>query len=165
MHWAHCTHTHVMCEGVHVMWCYISLTCWLSRHWSVDSGEVDLVSGQVHTNQVSCIVATPEKLYTLGLDKSFKTIQAATNEFEWVWFALSLSLSLSLSFFLSNNNYGKLGGKLFLFSVGTIIINWRMCNNYQEAYTCILSQSYAFKSYTTASSLWWWWTIVWSMLD
>ena len=61
----------------------ISLTCWLlSRHWSVDSGEVDLVSGQVHTNQVSCIVATPEKLYTLGLDKSFKTIQAATNEFE-----------------------------------------------------------------------------------
>lgn len=57
-------------------------------HWSVDSGEVDLVSGQVHTNQVSCIVATPEKLYTLGLDKSFKTIQAATNEFD----AQSLSL-------------------------------------------------------------------------
>ena len=48
----------------------------------MDSGEVDLVSGAVHTNQVSCIVATPEKLYSLGLDKSFKTIQAATNEFE-----------------------------------------------------------------------------------
>jgi len=50
-------------------------------YWSVDGGEVDLVSGSVHTNQVCSIVATPDKLYSLGLDKSFKTIQAATNEF------------------------------------------------------------------------------------
>ena len=61
-----------------------------------------------------------------------------------------LSLSLSLSLFLSNNNYGKLGGKPFLFSLGTVIINWRMCNNYQEACSCIFSLSCAFKSYATA---------------
>ena len=30
---------------------------------------------------VCSIIATPDKLYSLGLDKSFRTIQAATNEF------------------------------------------------------------------------------------
>jgi len=61
-------------------------------YWSVDGGEVDLVSGSVHTNQVCSIVATPDKLYSLGLDKSFKTIQAATNEFWLVCVASSAAV-------------------------------------------------------------------------
>ena len=51
-------------------------------HWDLSgNGDVDLVSGQGHTNMVCSIIATPDKLYSLGLDKSFRTIQAATNEF------------------------------------------------------------------------------------
>ena len=60
--------------------CMLALT-W-ARYWNVESGEVDLVSGQAHTNCINTIQATPDKVYSLGLDKSFKTIQAATNEFE-----------------------------------------------------------------------------------
>ena len=51
-------------------------------HWDVSgNGDVDLVSGPGHTNMVCSIIATPDRLYSLGLDKSFRTIQAATNEF------------------------------------------------------------------------------------
>ena len=51
-------------------------------HWDLSgNGDVDLVSGQGHTNMVCSIIAMPDKLYSLGLDKSFRTIQAATNEF------------------------------------------------------------------------------------
>lgn len=50
-------------------------------HWSVESGEMDLVSGQGHTNCVSCLRATPDALLSLGLDKSVKSAQLGTNEF------------------------------------------------------------------------------------
>ena len=50
--------------------------------WSVESGEVDLVSGAVHTNGVCAIVATPDRVYSLGLDKNLKTFQTATNEYK-----------------------------------------------------------------------------------
>lgn len=51
-------------------------------YWNLSgNGDVDLVSGQGHTNMVCSIIATPDRLYSLGLDKSFRTIQAATNEF------------------------------------------------------------------------------------
>lgn len=50
-------------------------------HWSVSEGEVGWVSGAAHTAEVCSMVATPDKLYTLGLDKSFKTALTATNEF------------------------------------------------------------------------------------
>jgi hypothetical protein len=49
-------------------------------HWGVESGQVDLVSGQAHTNSVSSLLATPELLLSLGLDKSLKTTALATNE-------------------------------------------------------------------------------------
>ena len=42
---------------------------------------MDLVSGQVHTNEVHCIAATPSRLYSLGLDKTLKSFEAANNEF------------------------------------------------------------------------------------
>ena len=50
-------------------------------HWSVSEGEVGWVSGAAHTAEVCSMVATPDNLYTLGLDKSFKTALTATNEF------------------------------------------------------------------------------------
>ena len=59
----------------------ISLT-FPSSHWNIESGEVDLVSGQGHTNCVAAIEATPDKLFSLGLDKQFKSFSASTNEFE-----------------------------------------------------------------------------------
>ena len=53
-------------------------------HWGVESGDVGLVSGQGHTNNVCCLHATPENLLSLGLDKSLKTTSLATNEFRSV---------------------------------------------------------------------------------
>ena len=60
---------------------FLDSSCCLS-HWSVESGDVDLVTGQGHTNCVATIEATPDKLYSLGLDKSLKSFLASTNEFE-----------------------------------------------------------------------------------
>lgn len=54
---------------------------------------MDLVSGPGHTNMVCSIIATPDRLYSLGLDKSFRTIQAATNEFWLVLVNLQKSRS------------------------------------------------------------------------
>lgn len=47
----------------------------------MESGEVSLVSGAGHTNLVCSLVATPEAIYSLGLDKNWKAISTATNEF------------------------------------------------------------------------------------
>ena len=52
-------------------------------HWGVDSGQVDLVSGQGHTNLVCSLQPTPETLLSLGLDKNLKTTELATNEFRY----------------------------------------------------------------------------------
>ncbi|CAI8058234.1 WD repeat-containing protein 1 [Geodia barretti] len=49
-------------------------------HWGVESGHVDLVSGQGHTNSVCCLQTTPDLLLSLGLDKNFKSTSLATNE-------------------------------------------------------------------------------------
>ena len=72
--------------------------------WGVESGQVDLVSGQGHTNLVCTMKATAERLYSLGLDKSLKTTELASNEFRYMYILSlacththSLSLSLSLS--------------------------------------------------------------------
>lgn len=48
--------------------------------WGVESGEVDLVTGQTHTNSVCRLKSTPELLLSLGLDKSLKSTSLATNE-------------------------------------------------------------------------------------
>ena len=54
-----------------------------ASYWNMESGEVDLVSGpQPHTNCVACLEATPERLYSLGLDKALKSAPCSTNEFE-----------------------------------------------------------------------------------
>lgn len=49
--------------------------------WEMESGQVDLVSGQSHSNLVCSLHATPEKLFSLGLDKSMKTSMLADKEF------------------------------------------------------------------------------------
>ena len=54
----------------------------LPGYWGVESGEVELVSGPGHTNLVCSMVATPDALYTLGVDKSLKTISTGNNEFK-----------------------------------------------------------------------------------
>lgn len=62
---------------------YIALTLLIASYWNIESGDVDLVSGaQLHKNCVASIEATPERLYSLGLDKALKTFQCSTNEFE-----------------------------------------------------------------------------------
>ena len=53
-----------------------------SRYWNVESGEVELVSGQGHTNMIASLQATPNTLYSMGMDKYLKSFQTATNEFE-----------------------------------------------------------------------------------
>ena len=63
--------------------CSVCFVCFLDSipcHWGVESGDVDLVSGQGHTNSVCCLQTTPELLLSLGLDKSLKSTALATNE-------------------------------------------------------------------------------------
>ncbi len=43
-----------------------------------------MVTGAGHTNEIRGIVATPDRAYSLGLDKCLRTFQPATNEFEYV---------------------------------------------------------------------------------
>lgn len=45
---------------------------------------MDLVAGSGHTNEVCGIVPTADRVFTLGLDKSLKSFQPSTNEFEYV---------------------------------------------------------------------------------
>jgi WD40 repeat protein len=50
-------------------------------YWTVDSGEVQLVKGAGHSNLVCSLAATPDALYSLGLDKNLKKASIETNEF------------------------------------------------------------------------------------
>ena len=72
-----CQYVHSYC--VHVSMVLDSVPC----HWGVESGQVDLVSGQGHTNLVCSLQPTPETLLSLGLDKNLKTTELATNEFRY----------------------------------------------------------------------------------
>ena len=47
----------------------------------MDRGDVDLMAGVGHTNLVKSLVATPDTLFSLGLDKTFKSASTATNEY------------------------------------------------------------------------------------
>ena len=42
---------------------------------------MDYVSGRPHTNQVCEIAPTPDKLYTIALDKLFRNILPASQEY------------------------------------------------------------------------------------
>ena len=70
---------YMSCEMVCGLVFFDSVPC----YWGVESGQVDLVSGQGHTNVVCSLHATPETLLSLGLDKNLKTTQLATNEFRY----------------------------------------------------------------------------------
>lgn len=92
----------VVCEMVVF---FDSIPC----YWGVESGQVDLVSGQGHTNVVCCLRATPEMLLSLGLDKNLKTTQLATNEFRYHP-SLVLSRGMGVSLFLCSEGSVVLSG-------------------------------------------------------
>ena len=50
-------------------------------HWSVEHGDVDLMGGAGHTSLVKTLVATPDTLFSLGLDKTLKSASTSTNEY------------------------------------------------------------------------------------
>ena len=70
--------------------CVCVCVCWfldlIPCHWGVESGEIDLVSGPGHTNNICCLQATSENILSLGLDKKLKKTSLATNEF---WLAVN----------------------------------------------------------------------------
>ena len=62
--------------------CVCVLDLAIVSHWDIETGDVDLVSGPGHTNLVASLVATPERLHSIGLDKSVRTSSTSTYEFE-----------------------------------------------------------------------------------
>lgn len=51
-------------------------------HWDIETGNVEMVAGKPHTNSVEVLEATPDRVYSLGLDKSLRTINPSSNEFD-----------------------------------------------------------------------------------
>ncbi len=48
----------------------------------METGNVEMVAGTPHTNSVEALEATPDNIYSLGLDKSLRTINPSSNEFK-----------------------------------------------------------------------------------
>ena len=43
---------------------------------------MDLMGGAGHTSLVKTLVATPDRLFSLGLDKTLKSASTSTNEYK-----------------------------------------------------------------------------------
>lgn len=62
--------------------------------WSIDTGEVSLAGGSGHTNLVCSMAATPEVVYTLGLDKTCRKVSTENNQYLYVDYNMLLLLLL-----------------------------------------------------------------------